>query len=265
MDLLYRQLAAQPRVELRGIVSASGSGGGITPGDTLWTFCFALAAWRIDGGNINQQKLIVRRLATKEQLDLLRAQIKANTIVKLHARVAMQNVYKRPEALLEEIVGEDNSDGELNERLSELLRPVVVSDTQFGDLLLDRSVNTFVGNTTWNGTPVELRFWLHEVEELPAALRHARELWATSKEWNQRVLDCIARDCLPLKSENWREDDGSDVSREQFEARMSLRSITIREDGGFDVAYDDGDLFFGHDIVVMGNVSSKEMSAGIHG
>lgn len=264
-DELYHQLAAQPRVELTGVVSASGSGGGMSRGDKLWCFVFTLVAWRMDGGDINHQELVVRRLATKRQLDSLCARINANTVVKLRARVAMQNVFERPEALLERIVSENHSDRELNECLAELLKPVIYSDSQFGDLLLDRSVTTFAGQTTWNGAPVKLRLWLDEVDELQAALRHARKFWANSKEWNQRVLDSIARECLPLKSENWQEDDGSTVSREQFEARMSLRSITIRPDGGFDVAYEDGDLFFGHDIIVMGKLSRKKLSAGIHG
>ncbi|NLZ01496.1 MAG: DUF2262 domain-containing protein [Pirellulaceae bacterium] len=61
------------------------------------------------------------------------------------------------------------------------------------------------------------------------------------------------------------EDDGSTVSREQFEARIVLRSITILPDGQFDVEYDDGNLFFGHDIVATGRIGSSKRSAGIQG
>jgi hypothetical protein len=264
-DELYRQLIAQPLVELTGVVSASGAGGGMDAGDTLWTFVFTLTAWRVDDGDINQIDLIVRRLVTEDELNAFCDRVNANTVVKLRARVALENVFGRPEALLEELIGEDDSDVELNDCLTELLKPVVRSDEYFGDFILDRSVTTFVAQTTWNGVPVELRLWLDKIEEFDEALQHARDFWANSNQWDKRILDCIARDCLPLKSENWQEDDGSTVSRDQFEARMALQSITIRPDGEFDVSYDDGDLFFGHNIVAMGNLGKDKLSAGIHG
>lgn len=265
VDELYRQLAAQPLVNLTGVVSASGSGGSMSRGEKLWTFLFTLEAWRIDGEDIKKIKLIVRRLAATKQLDALRKRVKANTVLKLRVRIAMENVFGRPEALLEKIIGEDDSDRELNACLADLLKPVVVFDDYFGEFHLDRSVTTFATKTKWNGTPVELCLWLDEIDEFTDALRHARNLWANSEEWNTRILDCIARDCLPLKSENWQEDDGSTVSREQFEARIVLQGITIRPDGGFDVSYNDDDLFFGHDIVAMGKIGRNELSAGIQG
>ena len=264
-DELYQQLAAQPLVELIGVVSASGSGGGMSQGDELWCFAFTLVAWRINDGDIKETDLIVRRQVSDEELDFFRDRVQANTVMRLRGRVAMENVCGRPEALLEELIGEDNTDSELNDCLEQLLKPVIHSDDFFGDLVLDRSVTSFEGKTTWNGTPVELSLWLDEIDELNDAIRCAREFWAHSDKWNQRVLDSIARDLLPLKSENWQEDDGSTVSREQFEARMVLRNITIRPDGDFEVSYDDDDLFFGHDIVAMGKLGSDELSAGIHG
>ncbi len=262
---LYRELAAQSLVELTGVVGASGSGGGMPRGDELWSFTFALAAWRINDGDVNETELIVRRQVTKEELDAFCDRVNANTVIRLRGRVAMENVFGRPEALLEELVGKDTTDSELNDCLKELLKPVVRSDDFFGDLVLDRSVTSFVGTAMWNGDPVELHLWLDETEELDDAIKCAREFWASSDKWNQRILDCITRDLLPLKGESWQEEDGSTVSREQFEARMVLRHITIRPDGDFEVWYDDGNLFFGHDIAAMGKLGSDELSAGIHG
>jgi hypothetical protein len=264
-DELYRQLAEQPLVNLTGVVSASGAGGGMSPGDTLWTFVFSLAAWRVDDGDINRFELIVRKSVTEDEMDALFARLQANTIVKLRARVALENVFGRPEALLEELIGEDGSDVELNDFLAEFLKPVVHNDGYFGDFTLDRSATTFVTQKMWNGAPVELRLWLDKIDEFDEALKHARDFWASCRKWDKRILDCIARDCLSLKNEIWQEDDGSIVSRDQFEARIALQSITIRPDGDFDVSYNDGNLFFGHDIVAMGNLGKDDLSAGIHG
>jgi hypothetical protein len=237
----------------------------MSQGDTLWTFCFTLAAWRINDGDINEIDLIARRLATKKEFDALHARVKANTVIKFKGRVAMENVWNRPESLLEELIGEVNTDSELNECLEKLLEPVVYSDELFGDLTLDRTVNNYLGKVKWNGSNVDLWLRLDEPNELSTAIRNARDLWAHSDSWNQRVLDCIARDVLPLKSENWQEDDGSTVSREAFEARIKLNFITVGADGSIEFWYDDGDLFFGHDIAAEGTLSDGVRSAGIHG
>jgi hypothetical protein len=264
-DQLYRQLEAQPLVELTGVVSASGCGGAMFAGDRLWSFGFQLVAWRINDGDIQEADLYVRRRVTKVELDAFCRRVNANTVIRLRGRVAMENGYGKPQALLDEFIGEYVADSELNDRLQELLKPVVHSDDFFGDLVLDRSVTSFVGQTTWNGHPVELSLYLDDIAELDDAIKCGRELWADSGNWNQRVLDCIARDLLPLKSENWREDDDSIVSRDAFEARILLRRITVRPDGEFTILYDDDDLFFGHDIVVQGALGSNRLSAGIQG
>lgn len=264
-DELIEQLKSQPLVELTGLVGAGGAGGVKSHGERLWSFTFALVAWRTNGGTINESELIVRRLATDAELEELQDQIDANTVVRLDARIALENVYGRPEALLESIHGKYHDDAELNAHLRELLKPVVRTDRTFGEFLLDRSVTTFSTTTEWLGKSIELNLSLDQENEFDDALKAAHDLWSDADKWNGRVLDCLARDVLCLKSENWQEGDGSMVTREQFESRISLKGITVRPDGDFEFWYNDDDLFWGHDIAAMGIVSSGELSGGIHG
>lgn len=264
-DELIEQLKARPLVELTGVVDASGAGGGKSQGEKLWSFTFVLVVWRSNGGIINESELIVRRLATDAELEDLQGQIDANTVVRLEARIAMENCYGRPEALLESIHGEYRDDDELNARLNELLKPVVRTDEKFGEFILDRSVTIFSTKTTWLGRSVELCLWLDEENEFENARTAAHALWSEAVKWNSLVMDCLARDVLCLKSEDWPEDDGSTVTREQFESRISLKSITVRPDGAFDFWFSDDDLFWGHDIAAMGKLDSSDLSGGIHG
>jgi len=46
---------------------------------------------------------------------------------------------------------------------------------------------------------------------------------------------------------------------------MKPESIIIREDGGFDFWYEDGDLFWGHSIEVCGNFDDGFRDAAFHG
>jgi hypothetical protein len=98
-----------------------------------------------------------------------------------------------------------------------------------------------------------------------SALEAAHQLWDDQIGWDKRVRDCAVKELLPLKSQNWREEDGSSVSRREFEKRMSLQYITVEPSGDFEMCYDDGELFFGHEIVVRGNVHHGMKGADIQG
>lgn len=262
---LIVQLEKAPLTEVTGIVDANGSGGGMLPGDDQWKMTFTFVAWRQEHHRLNTNELIVRRKVSDEELKSFMNSIKPDSIIRIRAKVLEDNIWGRPEALLDAVVGEYSRDIELNDFLTKRKKPVTYMDARFGEFTLDRTVDWFSGKTKWNESIIDLNLKNDVSGNVQAALQAAYELWQDSANWDQRIRDCIARDLLPLKSQNWTEDDGSIVSREQFEARMKLRSITVRADGSFDADYDDDDLFWGHDIVVYGSLNGGVTSAGIQG
>ena len=135
---LYRQLAAQPIVEITGIVDASGVAGVWTRGDEATSLIASFDAWRVGKGPMRKDKLIVRRHVSDEELKSHQSLMKVETIIKIRGRVAEQNVFDRPEALLEEFIGIESSDAELRDYLEELKKPVVHQDEFFGLFTLDR-------------------------------------------------------------------------------------------------------------------------------
>jgi hypothetical protein len=46
---------------------------------------------------------------------------------------------------------------------------------------------------------------------------------------------------LPLKNDNWLDEDEAELTADRFEDRMTLESITVRADGSFDFWHKDGD------------------------
>jgi hypothetical protein len=66
---LLKQLKAAPLVDVLGVLSDGGVFGVRSQGDTQWTLLFCFASWRIAGGPLMNQELIVRRKVRKEQID----------------------------------------------------------------------------------------------------------------------------------------------------------------------------------------------------
>ena len=60
---------------------------------------------------------------------------------------------------------------------------------------------------------------------------------------------------LPLKNDDWLDEDEDEVLPDQFKERMKLNSITVRPDGRFEFWHGDDDMFWGHAIHISGNLS----------
>jgi hypothetical protein len=254
-DQLLQQLKSAPISELVGVVYAFGTGGGRARGEEFWTLRTAFEAWRIHGGALETRPLTIRRKVTDAELKSLQALLPAWSVVRIHARVINDSPIGGPEALLEHVLGFDNSDAELNQFAANLQRPVTFDDPMFGTFTLDRRINWFSGKGVWNGTPVKIHLDGKETNEAQAALKTARALWQSQGDWDQRVRDYAVRQLLARKNDDWLGEGEEEVSPEQFKARMKLQSITVRQDDEFEFFHDDGDLFWGHAIQISGSLS----------
>ena len=54
-------------------------------------------------------------------------------------------------------------------------------------------------------------------------------------------------------------------TEKQFKNRMSLESITVYTDGTFEFWHDDGGLFWGHSILISGDLVKGPIDADIPG
>jgi hypothetical protein len=262
---LLKQLAAAPLVDVFGVLSASGVNGSWSQGDTLWTLLFGFASWRIRGGPLQTQELIVRRKVREKEIQKYRNLVKPKVVTRIRARVVEDSVFGRPEALLVRVVGRDKSDAALNADVNRLQQPVRIKDKTFGTFTLDRSVDGYEGRAAWNGQRVRLSLSAHEPADVERALQVARTLWRAQKTWRAKVLAYAVKQLLPLKNDNWLGDDERPLTAKQFQARMKLESITVSPDGSFEFWHDDGDLFWGHSIQIMGSLAKGLYHADIPG
>jgi len=262
--VLIEELQQRPVVEILGLVDASGAGG-CGWGDDDWELGIGFESWKHIGGKLQQQGLHLRKSVTETELEGLMRQISPYDILHVQARVAEQNVFGRPEALLVHIVRKDIFDADLKKRAAQLQEPVTFKDEQLGVFTLDRKLGWYEAAVCWDSTNIRLSLSVESDDDLAPCLAIVHSLWEVQSVWSARILDYACKELLGLKNGDWLGEDETRLNAEEFKNRMNLDSITAHPDGSFEFWYDDDGLFWGHSIRVSGSLSEGPTSAGIEG
>lgn len=132
-------------------------------------------------------------------------------------------------------------------------------------LELDRRFDDYNGKAQWCGAEVRLSLSCADASEPRGALAAAASLFQDQAEWSKRVKEFAADRLLPVKNEYWLQDNEAELSREDFISRMTLEEISVDESGAFSFWHDDGDLFWGHSILINGDLTEGLTDADIPG
>lgn len=244
----YEKEFDEAHMEIVAVTGALGFGGGKVPQAEYWTASIQLTAWRLDGDRTIYTGTC--RLVTKADdayLTKLRECAKANTIIKAKVR------QKEDQFLLIDlpVVVEDSM---LQPILEVQMKPVDYEDRVLGTFALDKRVDTFEKKVDWQGRSVNLTFDNGTDEEIAEGLRTCYEIMNNVSEWDNKVRKFAAEQLLELKNENWIDEDEDELTKEEFMTRISVRSISAMPEGEMEFWLDDGDIFWGHSIVVSGSV-----------
>jgi len=262
---LDEQIAARPVEEVVGVVDFGGRGGWPAGGE-LMTLCLSLCHWRTGSGPLRSQRLTTRFTTSSEDYASLMSRIKVLDVVRLRARVVEDSAIGTPQAEVVEFLGHDD-DPELARMAVDRKIPVVHEDPYFGELVLERAYDWFKGDVKWRRSTVDLMAVTDESGSPAAAFATARSLWDQPEAWTRRVEEFAVQELLPVKNENWLDEDEGEapLTPQQFLRRMKLESIIANPDGSFEFWFDDGDLFLGHSIQVRGTLSEGPTDADIPG
>lgn len=258
---LLSELAQRDVVEVVGVINARGIGGSSADGKESWIMRFTLAGWKVSGGPLCVAPLGLLKEVSQAELGSSMAAYDAYDVVRLRARLAQDNATGTPQALLVEIVGKFTADEELNRYALKLQEPVRFEDRQFGWFTLERRGGLFQGRALWGDEEVALYVHSDNDEKAKGALASARRLFENHADWTRKVQDCAVEELLEIKNEAWLEEGESVISAEAFRRRLTLDSISIHLDGELEFSFLDGDLFWGHMVVVRATLENGPYEA----
>lgn len=261
---LFKQLRAAKPVEIVGLLHPSGIGGGWTRGDNRWTLNIHLIAWRVRGEPLRNTPLNILKRVDQRAIRPLMDRFGEYEILRVRARLAESNILGSPRALLLSPISRD-TDPDLAAIARELRKPVRVEDPKLGSFTLDRRIDIFSAQTKWGRMPVHLHLDAATPRAAASTLPHARALFRSHASWDRRARARAVADLLKLKNEGWLNEGDPPVTARQFASLMKIDSISIHPSGRVELWYDDGDLFFGHSIVVRGTIRRGPTTADIEG
>lgn len=161
------------------------------------------------------------------------------------------------------------SEGEDNEYLQNLLDmwydPVTLHSEEFGDMVLDKELMWFSVEKQWRRKPFYIRLRLEdENEDTAEGLASLEQFWKKKANWDKKLRAFAAKELLSLANDWASSDDdhpGRVWTKESFAKALKNESLVLNTDGSFEMWYDDGGIFFGHAVVVYGDVKNGAKEA----
>ncbi|GGG70345.1 DUF2262 domain-containing protein [Paenibacillus radicis (ex Gao et al. 2016)] len=248
--------------EVAVVTGAVGVGAGKGGGNVMWHASIDLIGWKNLSRNesVIQEKLRLSWLVDDEGLKQSREILDRNRITKLKVRKGKDSM------MLIKVLEIYYEDQELQELLEESLKPVFYHDETLGEFSYERELDWFKKDVFWGGQNGSLYIHKDIDENMSSALKTARVLIKDEETWSKKVKEYAADEMLDLANEWLADDDEAEIdiiTKEMFVKRMELSSISVYPDGSFEMFFDDGDMFWGHSIIVAGNINGEMESAHI--
>lgn len=122
---------------------------------------------------------------------------------------------------------------------------------QLGHLEYDDDLDWYAGKLTVDGGRADLFVHCRGIAGEPPAMRDAVRIASAIDRLSAAAKECAVRDLLGLKNDEWLDADEEAVSADEFIRRMRLDGVVVYESGHAEFSYVDGELFWGHGIMIL--------------
>lgn len=189
---------------------------------------------------------------------------------------------KNPEEIyLTEIISDNEENDFLANLLTEYNKEISINSETLGKLIFNKDLEWYEteNNLEWCGEDVEFSISPDGENDINEFLPLAEEFYKNRQEWDKKLRDFSASQLTELAND-WAyqefyeyydedEEEESDeeaesfkeITEKEFAERISISGISFYTDGNFEVFYDDDDMFWGHSILIDGNIKTGELES----
>lgn len=190
--------------------------------------------------------------------------------LRVHESLPTPYLAQREYLWVTEVLARDCQETRLNELLIAYKTPVILEAADCAPLTLNKSLDLFYGEGQWAGRDcsIHLEADAPKAQTADNALHTLQILLADSASWDQKARQFAANE-LVENANDWQDDEDEcapEITADEFASRISISEISVSaEDDEFELYYDDDDLFWGHVILVSGNLTDGFSDATIAG
>lgn len=136
---------------------------------------------------------------------------------------------------------------------------------KISDFQYDPQSHWYTSTAVINGNSSEIYISDEQTKEIQILTKVANAGIAWVEENFESIKAYCSENLLELKNESWVESDEEKVTEDEFKERLLLESIKIESNGSLELSFEDGDLFYGHWIIVKTDADRKLVYADIEG
>lgn len=183
----------------------------------------------------------------------------------------INNEYRMSGLYVTEIISENEKNEFLENLLTEYRKEVSINSEVLGKFILNKYIERYEteNDVEWCGDNIKITLTADEddVNELIAV---AEEFYKNRQEWDRKIREYAAKELTELAND-WKysevenEEDFVEITEKEFAKRIETCDLSFDADGDFSVYYADDDMFWGHTVIVCGNIKTGFESAEIAG
>jgi hypothetical protein len=134
-----------------------------------------------------------------------------------------------------------------------------------GYLRYDNKFCCYEGQVIFHEKELSISLSIDDHSKVESMLTRASSLVTQLKYYTQSAKEYAVEQFLKLKNETWLDENETCLTSEEFQNRMTLAGLVFSPDGEVDFYYNDGNLFFGHCILITMNKDNCFIAASISG
>lgn len=182
------------------------------------------------------------------------------------------NIRRMNGLYITEIVEENAQNEFVQSLVDEYNRIVSITSEVFGEMILNKDLGWYEGSGIWMGEKVDVTISAEDADsDISADLEAAEQFFADQQEWDRKIRGFAAEE-LTDTANDWLADSVDDedeepdeITTEDFAGRITIESICFDPEGEFTVYFGDDDMFWGHSVVVYGDIENGPNDAEMAG